>query len=192
MGYTGRDCLRFRKANKNTPKNADLSPKDLFHKIHNVKEGDLRVQWQRSRKVSHLPQAGPSQTSFSPPSSNVKADNMQTLNSDDTPNSDDNDKPIDQPTNTINNLVSFSSLSSPILRDTISKLEEIFHTKTDSTAEPAQDTTLHSLAKGTQSAVAQSRASVHKVASSSNSGFLVKLNGKVVTAKPKPPTVPQT
>ena len=111
--------------------------------------------------------------------------NMQTLNS------DDNDKPIDQPTNTINNLVSFSSLSSPILHDTISKLEEIFHTKTDSTAEPARDTTFHSLAKGTQSAAAQSRASVHKVASSSNSGFPVKLNGKVVTAKPKPQTVPQ-
>ena len=106
-------------------------------------------------------------------------------------------KPNDQPLT--HNKASLSSLSSSSLQDTLDKLKKIFQTQTDSTAESAPDAVFATLAKETASAAAQSTASaaaqstlsIHTVASTTSTGFLVKLNGQVVTAKRPDAAVPQ-
>ena len=100
-------------------------------------------------------------------------------------------RPNDQLPNTTDNEASFSSLSAPSLQDTLNNLNEIFCQKPDSTAESAPDSLFASLAKETESAAAQSTASIRTVASTPNMGFLVKLNGQVVTAKRQDTAVPQ-
>ena len=85
---------------------------------------------------------------------------------------------------------SCSAQSSQDLRATISTLKKVFgqHSEIDRTAESEAGPSFESLARETQSAAAQSTASVCKGAS--NRGFLVKLNGQVLTAKSKQ-AVPQ-
>ena len=101
-------------------------------------------------KFSQVPQEGPSQTS---PPSNITADKTQTLSINDIYNkSSSNDKAVidmqkDQPTNKVNKSAS-SSLSSPVLHDTISKLSEIFNvpSETNSNAKSATEQSFESLA----------------------------------------------
>ena len=99
--------------------------------------------------------------------------------------------PGDQPPSTTNNEASLPSLSSSSFQDTLGKLQEIFNKQTDSRAESAPDALFDSLATETASAAAQSAASIRTVASTTSTGFLVKLSGQVVTAKRPDATVPQ-
>ena len=73
MGHTGKDCQKSRKAHRNTL-NADRNPEDLRHKFNNVKEGDLRVKLNTSKKVSQVPQGGPAVTSSSSSPSLITVD----------------------------------------------------------------------------------------------------------------------
>ena len=66
VGHAGRDCPISRQAHRNTLNNPDLSPEDLHHKLNNVKEGDLRVKLNHSKKIGQVPKGVPAATS-SPP-----------------------------------------------------------------------------------------------------------------------------
>ena len=152
VGHAGKDCPKSQKARKNTP-NADLRPDNLRHKIHNVKEGDLRVKFNNSKQVRQVPHGGSTTASSSPPSSAIKADHIptsRTSNNSNThmPNNNTNDMPhthnnsnnntpnsnaqhmpnsTDQPVHTINPVTTSSSSSlSPTLSDTISELKKVF------------------------------------------------------------------
>ena len=201
VGHTGKDCPKSRKAHRNTL-NADLHPEDLRHKLNNVQEGDLRVKLQ---KVSQAAPAGAAATSSLSPPSLITADQPSKSNSTpsttrksnnkhDAPKSHapPSNKPNDQPlTDNEASLPSLPSLSSPSLQDTLGKLKEIFHQSTDRTAESAPDAVFATLAKETASAAEQSTASIITVASTTSTGFLVQLNGQVVTAKRPDAAVPQ-
>ena len=69
VGHAGRDCPKSRQARRNTINKADLSPEDLRHKLHNVKEGDLWVKLNNFKKVGQVPEGGPAATSSSSPPS---------------------------------------------------------------------------------------------------------------------------
>ena len=88
---------------------------------------------------------------------------------------------------------SCSAQSSHDLRATISTLKKVFEqpSEIDRTAESEAGPSFESLARETQSAAEQSTASVHTVASTTSTGFLVQLNGQVVTAKRPDAAVPQ-
>ena len=201
VGHTGKDCPKSRKAHRNTL-NADLHPEDLRHKLNNVQEGDLRVKLQ---KVSQAAPAGAAANSSLSPPSLITADQPSKSNSTpsttrkssnkhDAPKShaSPSNKPNNQPlTDNESSLPSLPSLSSPSLQDTLGKLKEIFHQSTDRTAESAPDAVFATLAKETSSAAEQSTASIHTVASTTSTGFLVQLNGQVVTAKRPDAAVPQ-
>ena len=95
--HAGRDCPQSRRANKNIL-NADLSTEDLHHKIHNVKEGDLGVKLNNYKKVSQVPQEGPSHISskqMADPTQTPGVTNKSNSNDKDMPkpHSNDNDKP---------------------------------------------------------------------------------------------------
>ena len=97
VGHASKDCPKSRKVQKNTP-NADLCPEYLRHKIHNVKEGDLRVKLNNSKQVCQVPHDGSTTASSSPPSSAIKADHIstsRTSNNSNThmPNNNTNDIP---------------------------------------------------------------------------------------------------
>ena len=98
--------------------------------------------------------------------------------------------PGDQPPSRTNNEASLPSLSSSSFQDTLGKLQEIFNKQTDSRAESAPDAVFDSLATETASAAAQSAASIRTMASTTSTGFLVKLSGQVVTAKRPDATLP--
>ena len=162
VGHAGRVRPKSRKASRNTLNNADLSPEDLRHKLHNVKEGDLRVKLNNSKKVGQVPKGGPAATSSSSPPSLITADlphkPHNSISSSTTGNNNNHIPNGDQSTHipNVNN-----NSSSPSLSDTISELKKVFRIP------PEMDRKATSVAVSS-SAAAQSTASIRKSASSSS------------------------
>ena len=177
VGHIGRDCPKSRKAQRNTL-NADLDPEDLLHKLNNVKESDLHVKLNNSKKVRQAAPSGAAATSSSPPSlitagpphipiqslgsnthtSNVNSNNNIHTSSNITPHNNVNNN---QPKHTINEInTSSSSPSSPTLGDNISKLKNVFNILADMDSKAIS-------AAVSRSAAVQSTTSMHKSASSS-------------------------
>ena len=157
VGHAGKDCPKSRQARQNTINNADLSPEDLRHKLHNVKEGDLQVKL-NSTKVGQVPKGVHAATSSSSPPSLTTADSPPTshqgTSSSPTGETTKNVPQGDQP---IHSKPSSSSLS-----NTISELKKVFRIS----AEMDRKAT----SAAVSSAAAETRtASIRKTASSSSS-----------------------
>ena len=143
-----------------------LSPEDLRHKLHNVKEGDLWVKLNNS-KVGQVPEGGPAATSSSSPPSLTMADpphipHKGTSSPTHAPANNNNGAPSntnipngDQPIYTNN------KSSSPSLSNTISELKKVFKIPVE------MDRKATSVAVPS-SATEQSTASIHKSASLSS------------------------
>ena len=167
VGHAGRDCPKSQKASRNTLNNADLSPEDLHHKLHNVKEGDLWVKLNNSKKVGQVPEGGPAATpSSSPPLTTADLPHIPhqgTSSPTHAPANNNNDAPSNtnipngnQPIYTNN-----KSSSSPSLSNTISELKKVFKIPVE------MDRKATSVAVPS-SATEQSTTSIHKSASSSS------------------------
>ena len=121
VGHAGKDCPKSRQARRNTINNADLSPEDLRHKLHNVKEGDLWVKL-NSKKVGQVPKGVPAATSSSSPPSLTTADSPPTshqgTSSSPTGETTKNVPKGDQPTH--------DKSSSSFLTAVISELKKVF------------------------------------------------------------------
>ena len=151
VGHARKDCPKSRKTSKITL-NADLRPEDLPNKLNNVKEGDLRVKLNNSKKVGQVPEGSPVATSSSLPPSLITADqsdipSQRTTNNPHTINAPNSDQPI----HTID--------KSPSLSDTISTLK-VFNI-------PAEMDRKATSAAVSRSAAVKSIASIRKPASSS-------------------------
>ena len=164
VGHAGKDCPKSRQACRNTINNADLSPEDLCHKLHNVKEGDLRVKLNNSKKVGQVPEGGPAATSSSSPPSLITADpsqpSHQGTSSSPTGKTTKNVPQGDQPIHTINDGSKPSSASS--LSNTISELKKVFRI-------PAEMDCKATSVAVASAAAEKSTASIRKSASSSSS-----------------------
>ena len=132
VGHAGRDCPKSRQAHQNTLNNADLSPEDLHHTLNNVKEGDLRVKLNHSKKVGQVPKGVPAASS-SPPL--LAADlphmpNKSTNSKTHAPHNNTNDRPSTTNNTNIPNgdqpISTCSKSSSAPLSDTISELKKVF------------------------------------------------------------------
>ena len=146
------------------------SPEDLRHKLHNVKEGDLRVKLNTSKKVGQVPEGGPAATS-SPPSL-ITADpqhipHQGTSSQTHAPDNNNTGAPSNTNNNNIPNgdqsthMPNVNNKSSPSLRNTISELKKVFRIP------PEMDRKATSVAVSS-SAAAQHTASIRKSASSSS------------------------
>ena len=158
VGHAGKDCPKSRQARRNTINNADLSPEDLRHKLHNVKEGDLRVKL-NSKKVGQVPKGVPAATSSSSPPSLTTADSPSTshqgTSSSPTGETTKNVPQGDQP-------IHSKPSSSSSLSNTISELKKVFRISAEMDGKATS--------AAVSSAVAEkSTASIRKSASSSSS-----------------------
>ena len=163
VGHAGKDCPKSRQARRNTLTNADLSPEDLRHKLHNVKEGDLRVKLNNSKKVGQVPKGGSAATSSSSPPSLATADSPPTshpgTSSSPTGETTKNVPHGDQPQHTIHDGSQPSSASS--LSNTISELKKVFRISGEMDRKATS-------AAVSSAAAEKSTASIRKSASSSS------------------------
>ena len=162
VGHAGKDCPKSRQARWNTLNNADLSPEDLRHKLHNVKEGDLRVKLNNSKTVGQVPQGGSAAPSSSSPPSLATADSPPTshpgTSSSPTGETTKNVPHGDQPQHTINDGSQPSSASS--LSNTIRELKKVFRISGEMDRKATS-------AAVSRAAAEKSTASIRKSASSS-------------------------
>ena len=146
------------------------SPEDLRHKLHNVKEGDLRVKLNTSKKVGQVPEGGPAATS-SPPLITADPPHIPHQGTSNQTHAPDNNN-TGAPSNTNNNNIPHgdqsthmpnvnNKSSSPSLSNTISELKKVFRIP------PEMDCKATSVAVSS-SAAAQRIASIRKSASSSS------------------------
>ena len=158
VGHAGKDCPKSRQARRNTMNNADLSPEDLRYKLHHVKEGDLRVKLNNSKKVCQVPTGVPAATSSSSPPSLTTADPPHTshhgTSSSSTGKTTNNVPKGDQPIP--------ANSSSPSLTAAISELKKVFRI-------PAKIDCKAASVAASNAAAEKSTASIGKSPSSSSS-----------------------